>query len=453
MREEFLHFIWKNSLFESDSLITAEGSVIEVVDAGTYNRDSGPDFFNARIRSEDTIWAGNVEIHLKSSHWYTHGHHKDKAYNNVILHVVGENNSDTFNEAGMEVMTVILRFKPSVYEKYSEYLGAPGTVGCSADLRRLSPFIIRNWITGCAVERLEEKGERIKPVLHELNNDWEETLYRFVAAYFGHNINSEPFFRLASSLPLSIVRKHSDNLLQTEALLFGQAGMLEEGLFKERAGDDYYDLLKREYRILRSKYSLVPLHGFIWKFHRMRPSGFPTVRISQLASLLCRNSSLFSEVREAESAERLLKLFSSDESSYWREHYTFGRKYPGKRNVTSSHEGRKPGLAPLNIVLNAAIPVIWVYGRENSTERYCSRALMLSEMLPPERNRITREWEAAGVVPLSALDSQGLITMRENYCRRRRCLQCHIGSRLIARGIDSHPGGKMILEESDDLSF
>lgn len=453
MREEFLHFVWKNSLFESDGLAATDGSVVEIVDPGNYNRDSGPDFFNARIRSDDTIWAGNVEIHLKSSHWYSHGHHKDKAYNNVILHVVGEDNSDTFNEAGMKVLTVTLRFKASVYDKYTEYLRAPGAIGCSSDLWKLSPFIIRNWISACAVERLEEKGERIKPVLHELNNDWEETLYRFAAAYFGHNINSEPFYRLASSLPLSILRKHSDNILQTEALLFGQAGMLEEGLFNKDAGDDYYNLLKREYKVLRTKYSLTPLHGFIWKFHRMRPSGFPTVRISQLASLLCRNSSLFASVREAESAEELIKLFSSGESFYWREHYSFGRKYPGKRNVSSAPEGRKPGLAPLNLVLNAAIPVIWVYGRENSLQRYRSKALMFSEMLPPEKNRITREWEAAGVVPLSALDSQGLITIRENYCRRRRCLCCHIGSRLIARGIDSDPGSKMILEEGNDLIF
>ncbi|MCA1757566.1 MAG: DUF2851 family protein [Bacteroidales bacterium] len=447
MREEFLHFVWKNSLFESDSLIATDGSVIEIVDTGTYNRDSGPDFFNARIRTDDAIWAGNVEIHLKSSHWYSHGHHKDKAYNNVILHVVGEDNSDTFNEAGMKVLTVTLRFKSSVFDKYTEYLGAPGIIGCSADLWKLSPFIVRNWISGCAVERLEEKGGRIRPVLHELNNDWEETLYRFIAAYFGHNVNSEPFYRLASSLPLSLIRKHSDNLLQIEALLFGQAGMLEEGMFSEGAGDEYCKLLKREYKVLRVKYALKPLHGFIWKFHRMRPSSFPTVRISQVASLLCRNSALFASVIEAESADTLLTLLYSEESYYWKEHYAFGKKFPGKKNISSGRVGRKTGLAQLNLVLNAAVPITWVYGRENSLEKYCRKALMFSEMLPPERNRVTREWEAAGVVPLSALDSQGLITIRDNYCRRRRCLNCHIGSKLIAMGIDSDPGGKMILEE------
>lgn len=448
MREEFLHFVWKNSLYESNKLKSANDTVVQVVDPGIYNRDSGPDFFNARIRIDGTIWAGNVEIHLDSSHWYAHGHHKDRAYNNVILHVVAENNSETFNEAGNPVLTVTLRFKPSVYDKYNEFLIAPGAIGCRNDIGRLSPFIIRNWIYRCAVERLELKAERITPVLQELNNDWEETLYRFIAAYFGHNINSGPFYHLASSLPLSIIRKHADSLLQVEALLFGQAGMLEEGLFKEGVGDQYYNLLQREYKILKAKYSLQPLHGFIWKFHRMRPASFPTVRISQLASLLCSNNTLFASVREAGSADVLLSLFSFEASDYWRDHFTFGRVYPsGATGSETSGARRKAGMPAFNLALNAAIPLTWVYGRENSMERYCDKAVSLSETLPPEKNRVTREWTSAGIIPLSALDSQGLITIRENYCRKRRCLECPVGTKLIAMGTDSDPRRKMMLEE------
>ena len=449
MREEFLHFVWKNSLYESNRLNAADGSIVQVVDPGIYNRDSGPDFFNARIRIDDTTWAGNVEIHLDSSHWYTHGHHKDRAYNNVILHVVAENSSETFNEAGNPVLTATLRFKPSVYDKYNEFLITPGAIGCRNDIGRLSPFIIRNWIYRCAIERLELKAERIRPVLHELNNDWEETLYRFIATYFGHNVNSDPFYRLASSLPLSIIRKHADNILQVEALLFGQAGMLEEGLFKEGVGDEYYNLLRREYKILQAKYSLQALHGFIWKFHRMRPASFPTVRISQLASLLCSNNTLFASVREVGSADALLALFSFEASEYWRPHFTFGRAYPAGAVGRETHRTRKKmGMAVVNLALNAAIPLIWVYGRENALEKYCEKAVCLSETLPPEKNRVTREWISAGVIPLSAFDSQGLITIRESYCRKRRCLECPVGSKLIAMSSDSDPRKKMMLEEN-----
>ena len=440
MKEEFLHFVWKNKLFDSHTFSSLSGELVEVIDPGTYNRDSGPDFFNSRIKVGNTIWAGNIEIHLKSSEWISHGHQDDHAYDNVILHVVHLYDREVMTASGIIPDTAILKWNDSIYGKYQELLENPETIACNKYIHLLELFSVRHWIHTLAVERLKRKTEIMKPVLVDTSNDWEETLYRLLAMYFGMNVNSEPFKRLATILPLKLIRKHADNLLQVEALLFGQAGMLEEGLIKEALSDDYYLLLIREYEILKSKYSLKPMDGWLWKFHRMRQINFPTLRISQLASLMSSGVPLFSKVKQCKSIKSLRSLFRAESSSYWKDHYMFGRFRKGVPKRTGDM------MIDL-LLLNTVIPLLFLYGMENNLQVFCDDAIDIADSIPPERNRVTREWEKLGIEASTAFESQGLLELKDRHCKLRACLNCHIGSNLIILGKDFEPGRELSLEE------
>ncbi len=272
MKEEFLHYLWKYSLYDADKLFDADGNRISVIHPGEYNRDSGPDFFNARISVAGTVWAGNIEIHTRASHFDNHGHQNDPAFDNVILHVVAEIDKKVFNTKGEEILTAEISFDPLLYEKYTSLVNNPYLIACQGQINKLDTFLVRHWLSSLVVERLKNKSEMIFKILSETGNDWEETFYRLLSRYFGFRINTEPFEMLATALPFRIIRKHADNLFQIEALLFGTAGMLEEGLFREALSDEYYRSLIKEYRILSAKYSLRPVHGWIWKFSRLPPS-------------------------------------------------------------------------------------------------------------------------------------------------------------------------------------
>jgi len=289
------------------------------------------------------------------------------------------------------------------------------------------------------VERLQFKSEYILKILSETENDWEETFYRVLVRYFGFRVNTEPFEMLSMALPFRIIRKHADNRFQIEALLFGTAGMLGEGLFKEVLEDDYYYNLKKEYKILSTKYSLKPIHGWIWKFSRLRPANFPTIRISQLASMLSVTGGLFSKVIEATDIRQLKGVFEVSASVYWDNHFVFGKK---SRNIS-----KKTGSLATDIFLiNAVIPVIFVYGRNRDCQDISERALAFLENIRWEENSITREWRKAGIVFESALYSQALIQLRNNYCKKRKCLDCRIGSKLISMGEKLKDHKELLLE-------
>jgi hypothetical protein len=440
MKEEFLHFIWKNRLFDSNNLKTVDGNQVEVVDPGDYNRDSGPDFFNSRIIIDNTEWAGNVEIHLLSSHWHSHGHHKDHAYDNVILHVVWKHDYRAFTASGQNIETLEITWDKSISNRYEEYISKPYTIACSGDIQKVETIIIRQWINRLAVQRLLDKSDRIKVELEETCNDWEEVLYRLLSKYFGMNVNSDPFYLLSKITPLSIIRKHISNPVQVEALLFGQAGMLHKGLFLKAVDDDYYRLLVREYSVLSAKYSLVPMDGWTWKFHRMRPANFPTIRISQLANLLLNHQHLFSLVKMAGSYQQLSALFDCGTSIYWQSHYTFGKE-------VSRKEKRVGDSAISGLIINCLLPLLFLYGRENSDQDYCERAIDIAENMSPEQNLIVKEWAKAGIKSFSAFESQGLLELKERFCKNRACLNCHIGTKLISLSKDSDPRERLILED------
>jgi len=427
MKEEFLHYLWKYSLYEPSSLIDGDCNQIIVISPGDYNRDSGPDFFNARIVIAGTEWAGNVEIHIRASHFNVHGHNLDHAFDNVILHVVVERDMQVFNANNEELLTTEIKFNPELYRKYIDLVNNPCAIACRDEIEGTDSFLMRSWLNSLLVERLQVKSEAVIKIWTSTGNDWDETFYRVLSRYFGFRVNTEPFEMLATALPFKIIRKHSDDRLMIEALLFGSAGMLEEGLFKNALTDKYYSNLIREYRVMSAKYSLRPIHGWLWKFCRLRPVNFPTVRLSQLAALLSVAGGLFSRTLVADNVSQLKDLFGVAASPYWDNHYIFGKE--------SKKSGKHTGDQATDILLiNVVIPMIFVYGRTHNDRRLCDRALDLLADIDPEKNSVIRDWNEAGVIPESAFHTQALLQLTDEYCRKRRCLDCRIGSSLISSG-------------------
>jgi hypothetical protein len=439
MKEEFLHYLWKYGLYDQNSLVDNENNKIVVINPGEYNHDSGPDFFNSRILIAGTEWAGNVEIHAKASYFGLHGHDRDHAFDNVILHVVTENDKKVFNSKGEELLTVEIKYDQIFYEKYTDLINNPCVIACQNEIRKLDSFYIRHWFHSLLVERLKLKSDAIMKIFSQTGNDWDETFYRILTRYFGFRVNTEPFEMLASALPFRLIRKHADNRFQIEAMLFGTAGMLEEGLFKEAVSDKYYKDLIKEYKILSAKYSLIPIHGWLWKFCRLRPVNFPTVRISQLSALLSTAGGLFSRTLDAADIRQLKDLFGVSASSYWDDHYIFGKK--------SKTISKNTGTQATDIFLiNAVIPLIFIYGRSHDNHDVCEKALTFLEEIGPETNSVTRDWKSAGIEVESAFYTQALLQLTDEYCRKRRCLECRIGCKLISIGktlINEH---ELILE-------
>lgn len=439
MKEEFLHYLWKYDLYIPDCLVDDENNRITVINPGEYNRDSGPDFFNARICIGSTEWAGNVEIHTKASHFDSHGHNKDHAFDNVILHLVAEKDRRVFNSLGQELLTVELKFEPVYYEKYLELVNNHSVIACQSDIRRIDNFYLRHWLHALLIERLQNKSGSILKIFNETENDWDETFYRMLARYFGFRVNAAPFEMLASALPFRIIARHADNRFQIEALLFGTAGLLDDGLFRDAVKDDYYRDLIREYKILATKYSIRPIHGWLWKFSRLRPVNFPTIRISQLSSLLSAAGGLFSRIIEASDAEQLKKLFEVSASEYWDDHYVFGKR--------SIWQAKNTGMQATDIFLiNAVIPVIFVYGQYRNNPEIRERALMFLENISPEENTVITDWRSSGIEAESAFYTQALLQLTGEYCKKRRCLGCRIGFKLISLGKNLKESSELILE-------
>jgi hypothetical protein len=439
MKEEFLHFLWKYGLYNKDKLLDNEGNRIIVIHPGEYNRDAGPDFFNARISVDGTIWAGNVEIHVRASHFNLHGHHDDPVFDNVILHVVAENDRRVFNSKGAELLNTELKFENSLHDKYNSLINNPIVIACQEEIGSFDKLLLNSWIEALVIERIEQKSGMILKILSDTGNDWEETFYRLLSRYFGFRVNTEPFEMLARSLPFRIIRKHADNRFQIEALLYGTSGMLHEGLFREALDDSYYKELIKEYKILSAKYSLQPLHGWIWKFARLRPSNFPTVRISQLAGMLAVTGGLFSRLLEVNDIRQLREMLDTTASEYWDDHYTFGSLKRGHAKKTGSQ-------ATDILLINSVIPLLFVYGKNHGLSEFSDKALFFLEKIKAEDNSVIREWMAAGIKAENALFSQALLQLRDCYCRKRRCLDCRIGYRLISSGVRLKEQSELLLE-------
>jgi hypothetical protein len=424
MTEDFLHFIWKYGLFERGELIADTGEVVQVIGLGEHNTDAGPDFLNARIKIGTTTWAGNVEIHLHSSDWFNHRHQVDKAYDNVILHVVYKHDQAVKRLTGEIIPTVEVRFNIDLYENYCHLLAKKGGLPCNDKISRVDPLIVDLWLNALVVERLQQKTTYIAQLLHQYKNNWEEVFYICLARTFGFGLNAIPFELLAKSISLSHLARHRDNLKQLEAVLMGQAGFLEEAVLFSA----YYGDLRSEYLHLKNKYNLKPVEKYLWKFLRIRPVNFPTLRIAQFAALLAKSEGLFSQVMACRQISELHHLFDIRASIFWDTHYTF--------ETASPQSKKRLGNDTFNIiVINAIVPFLFIYGKMTANEELNDRALAWLNQIPAEKNRIVERWQQNGIKPSNAFYSQGILQLANGYCNRKRCLACSIGSHIITQGL------------------
>ena len=419
MTEEFLTYIWKYGLIDRKSLISDTGEEIEVIALGEHNIHAGPDFVNAKIRIGNTLWAGNVEIHLNASDWKKHRHQHDRAYDNVILHVVLKADQQTERSNGTTIPTVELKFDERLYTNYTYLIGNKAWILCQNHIARIDTLLLQSWLSSVMVERLESKTNVMDGWLEKLQNNWEEVFYIQLARSFGFHLNAEPFERVARSLPLNILGWHKNNLFQLEALLFGQAGLLSDG-----SQDEYESQLKAEYHHLRHKYNLKPVDRHLWKFMRLRPVNFPTVRLAQFAALIRHSTNLFRKITETEGLASLVKLFSVTPSTYWDSHYKFG-------SVTAARKKTLGAEASATLLINTVIPLVFLYGHKRGDEKMKARAIELLSQLPAEKNAVITRWEKAGVKSESALDTQALLQLRSNYCQKKQCLRCMVGIKIV----------------------
>lgn len=423
MKEELLHYVWRLKRFDLANLRTTDGQPVDILRSGELNRDGGPDFTNSQLRIGDTFWAGNVEMHLRSSDWLQHKHQDDRAYDNVILHVVLEEDMPIYRSSGERLPCLELRRRiyPEVFKTYHRLLHNEYWIACQHQFHEVEHIVKRLWLDRLMVERLEKKSLLIAQRLKANKKDWEQTFYQSLAWNFGVKVNADAFEQLARAMPLKILAKHKNNLLQLEALLFGQAGLLGQDF-----QDEYPQKLQKEYRFFQKKYKLDPINPDQWKFLRMRPANFPTIRIAQLAMLIHQSSHLFSKILAADNLREVENMFELKISSYWHDHYLFDRESPPKSK----------SLGPATIhsfILNSIAPILFLFGKERDELRIREKAMQLLEETPAEENAIIGQWSALGLNAVSALDSQALLQLKNNYCDNKRCLECAIGCAILKR--------------------
>jgi len=419
--EAFLHYIWQLKLFDLSNLRTVDDEPIQLLHTGILNKHAGPDFTNARIRIGTTLWAGSVEIHKRSSDWYAHAHEVDTAYDNTILHVVYEYDQEIIRTTGTSIATLVLKDRiAEIYlARYKTLLQEMAWIPCAPQFVAAKRDYWAAWMDQLLAERLAQRVSTINELLVQTNNDWERTFYYLLARSFGVKQNTEPFEALAKSLPLKLLAKYQHNLRQLEGLLFGQAGFLEGEML-----DPYAELLQKEYKFLQHKHGLIPLQACAWKFGRMRPANFPTIRLAQFAVLIYQSTCLFRAVITAKSVEALKALFSIKLKGYWDHHYRLGD--------VSVFRQKRLGKQTIELLLiNTVVPFLFVYGQSKGAAVYQERALRFMKKLKPDKNRIITGWEQLGVVVKSAYDSQALLQLKLNYCDQKRCLECQVGNSIL----------------------
>jgi hypothetical protein len=420
MSEEFLQYIWKYKLFSQKPYLADTGEKITILNVGVQNLDAGPDFTDTRIRIGETLWAGNCEVHLSSSDWVKHNHENDRAYDSVILHVVLNNDIEIKTLKGRTIPAITLEFNSKIEKNYEKLLKSQLWISCAEEIGKIERLYITQWLTKLTIERLENRSDEIINFLDKTKNNWEDAFYRFLARSFGFKVNTLPFEMLSQSVPLKVLAKQKHNLHQVEALLLGQSGLLKDNR------DDYSRNLLREYSFLRKKYSLKPIEAHLWKFLRIRPYNFPTIRIAQFASLIHHSSGLLSKVLEADNIATLENLFKVSASTYWDNHFNFGLKSavkPKSLTTDSIHL----------MLVNAVIPFIFVYGKLKNIPSYKDKAISFLEKLSPEQNNIIKGWQRLGIKPLNAFETQAMLQLKNVYCQKKNCLACAIGNKLISK--------------------
>ncbi len=418
MNEALLHFVWKFKSFQTKSLESANGSTIQLIQVGQHNLNSGPDFFNAQIRISDTLWAGNVEIHVKSSDWYDHKHHQDEAYQSVILHVVWEDDINFELKTGIPTLELRGRVSKHVIEKYRDFQNL-SAVPCSKALHQVKPIVAKQWVERMGIARLEERCSEIELLSNELKGDLEGTFYHWLMRYWGGPLNKVPFTILARVVPFSWIKKRLKNKEEFEAILFGQAGLLAD-----TARDTYEKFLKQTYSYWKLNLPSSPLAPHFWKYSKMRPSSFPDFRMAQVASLLFKYDRWLSRLMERD-LSWLGDLFETYEpGAYWSRHVRLGTS--SKRMNSQWGKGFRDYLHR-----NVFCPFIYFVGNKYDDYTLKELALAQLEAIRPEDNRVTRIYKEHGLTVANSLHTQGLLHMYEEFCNQKKCLFCGIGNQLL----------------------
>ena len=415
MSERLLQFIWQFQYFNKSELQTTTGEEIQIISQGTYNTNQGPDFNDAKIRIGKTTWAGSVELHILSSDWQKHKHQNDRNYNNVILHVVWE---DDFPNYNVPVLKLENRVAKILLQRYEELMNTKGFIPCEKTISSVKPIVLQSWKERLLAERLIRKSAIVETFLNESNHHWEETFWWLLARNFGIKINADVFEAMARSLPLLILARHKNQIHQLEALLMGQSNLLD-GKFKE----DYPIMLQKEYEFYKGKYKLQP-NTIAPFFLRMRPGNFPTIRLAQLAMLIHHSEHLFSKIKETNSLKDVKKWLDITANDYWHYHYRFDEPSLFKKKNLGQAMGD-------NILVNTICTMLFAYGHFHKEQKYKDRALQWLEEITAESNAVTKGFQQVGLQNTNARDSQALIELKNEYCSKKRCLDCAIGNVLL----------------------
>jgi hypothetical protein len=416
MNERLLQFIWQFQYFNKSELRTSSGEPLQIIFQGQHNTNQGPDFSSAKVKIGSTTWVGSVELHFKTSDWEKHHHNRDENYRNVILHVVWEN--DTEQENAVPILELKEKVSKILLQRYETLMNAAGFIACEKSIHQVPGITWKSWKERILAERLVRKAEAVERYLRQCNYHWEETFWWLLARNFGMKVNADAFEAVARSIPLNLLAKHKSQIHQLEALLLGQAGLLNKAF-----DEDYPNMLRKEYKFFKAKYNLAPCVNTLF-FLRMRPGNFPTIRFAQLAMLVHESAHLFSRIKEAASIDELEKWFDVTANDYWHYHYRF--------NETSPYKKKKLGLAMINnIVINTIVPMFFAYGHYHDEEAYKRKALRWLEETPAEENSVTKAFQGLGIENESGFDSQALIELKNEYCSKKRCLDCAVGNAIL----------------------
>ncbi len=420
-KEDLLHYVWKFQKFDQSNLRTTEGEKIIVQKPGYHNHNAGPDFLEAVVKIGDKVWMGSVEIHIKSKDWILHKHQHDKAYNNVILHVVFEHDKEIRYSNSVPIPTLELnkRIQDPLIQKYKELMLNEEWIACAKQFHKIDNLTLISTLDKMLISRIEQKSMRLEGLFQKLNSDWDALTYATIARYFGLNVNAAGFERLIDCTGFEVILKNKHDLFKIEALLFGQSGLLEN------TKDEYPRKLKNEYDFLSKKYRLQRMQPYEWKFSRMRPSNFPGLRIAQLAKLIFQNQRCFSKIIETDAAVEMKKFFKIELNGYWNTHYRFDKE--------SHLKVKKIGESTIDLLMiNVIAPLLFFYGMRTNKYEIKEKAIGILRQIPKERNKVIRSWEKLGVRSMHAADTQALIYMKKEYCDQFKCLECPIGSRIVS---------------------
>ncbi|MBT8243728.1 MAG: DUF2851 family protein [Winogradskyella sp.] len=422
MQEDFLHFIWKYKKFDTSCLESTNGALISIINLGQHNHNSGPDFFNSLLEIDTQKWAGNVEIHLKSSDWYVHNHEKDEAYDNVILHVVWEHDTEVFRKDNSVIPTLELKayVNTKLLQNYKKLILSKTWINCENDFNSVDDFTINNWLERLYIERLERKSKDIYKLLDNSKNDWEAVFFKMLCKNFGLKVNGETFMSLANATDFSVIRKVRNDVLDLEALFFGQANLLVKDV-----EETYLNDLEKRYQFLKQKFQLNNKGVLPLQFFRLRPPNFPTIRLSQLAMLFFREQNLFSKIIDIQNINEVYTLFQVETSKFWESHYTFSKSSKStKKRLTKSFIDL--------LLINTIIPIKFSYAKSLG-KAYEDAILDLIKSIKIEKNSIVDKFLALKDLEKSAMTSQGLIQLKTQYCDKNKCLQCAIGNGLVVK--------------------